>query len=129
VVEEESQHTLPEWLAEQLDETQLAALGMGPWPRTDLETIQLQEEAERWYGALPTMFQGRAPLIVPGHAAEQILKAIDSNDIDLAVLGARRQGPVRRLFLGSTSTHIVNHAACSVLIVREPKWSHGDAVQ
>ena len=126
VVEQEAQHTLPKWLTEQLDKTQLAAVGVGPRAKSEKEAMRIHKETECWYGFLPPIFQGRDPLIVPGHAAEQILEAIDTNDIDLAVVGARRLGPIHRLFLGSTSTHIVNHAPCSVLIVRDQKRTPGE---
>jgi nucleotide-binding universal stress UspA family protein len=57
-------------------------------------------------------------VITAGHAADQILKAVDAHGIDLVVVGARRQGAVRRLLLGSTSEYVLSHAPCSVLVVR-----------
>jgi nucleotide-binding universal stress UspA family protein len=113
-----SQAVLPEWLAEQLDDQQLAALGMGQFARDEVDEVRIRQEIARWNGTLPAIFQGHEPLVAAGHAGEQILRAIDANRIGLVVVGARRQGAVRRLLLGSTSEHILTHAPCSVLVVR-----------
>jgi nucleotide-binding universal stress UspA family protein len=45
-----------------------------------------------------------------------------SEDLDLLVVGARAGGPVRRLLLGSTSTKLARHAACSLLVT--PRGAH-----
>ena len=39
-----------------------------------------------------------------------------SADCDLLVLGSRRWGALRRLAVGSTSEHVIHHAACPVLV-------------
>lgn len=53
-----------------------------------------------------------------GHPAEQILKYAEREKVDLIVTGARGFGAIARLFLGSTSTKLVQHSPCSVLVVR-----------
>jgi universal stress protein E len=68
---------------------------------------------------LPAIFQNQPPLVRDGHAAQQILHAIRDEQIDLVVCGARNQSLWRQLLLGSTSHHLLNHAHCSVLIVRQ----------
>ncbi|MGZ6640930.1 MAG: universal stress protein [Solirubrobacteraceae bacterium] len=40
-----------------------------------------------------------------------------SEHADLLVLGSRGYGPVRRTLVGSTSDHLVHHAACPVIVV------------
>ena len=118
VLESSAEGQIPEWLTDQLDDQQLASLGLGRFARDEKEEARLRRATELWYGKLPAVFQGRDPLVVAGHVGDQILQAIDSNQIDLVVVGARRQGPVRRLLLGSTSEYVLSHASCSVLIVR-----------
>jgi len=118
VLESAAQGKLPEWLSEQLDDQQLAALGMGSFARNDEEAAKRREEVARWQAALPAVLQGSDPLVVAGHAADQILQTIAAERTDLVVVGARRQGAVRRMLLGSTSEHILAHAPCSVLVVR-----------
>lgn len=117
VAESTVEGRVPQWLVEQLDSEQLAALGMGYFAADEQEQALLRRETKAWYGTLPAIFEGRDPLIIPGHAADQILKAIDTNHSDLVVLGARRQGVIRRLLLGSVSEQVLTHAPCSVLIV------------
>jgi nucleotide-binding universal stress UspA family protein len=43
--------------------------------------------------------------------------ASSSGDLDLLVVGSRAYGPLRRVLLGSTSTHLFREAACPVLVV------------
>jgi nucleotide-binding universal stress UspA family protein len=45
-----------------------------------------------------------------------------SADLDLLVVGSRGRGPLRRLVLGSTSTRLARHAACSLLVT--PRRAH-----
>jgi nucleotide-binding universal stress UspA family protein len=118
VLESTPEGKIPQWLVEQLTDEQLAALGMGHFARDKEEEARVRQETAAWYGMLPAVFQGRDPVVTAGHAADQILKAVDGYGIDLVVVGARRQGAIRRLLLGSTSEQILNHASCSVLIVR-----------
>lgn len=118
VLESTSEGKVPDWLVDQLTDDQLAALGMGSFAREENEAANIRQEATRWYGDLPAIFQGREPLVVAGHAGDEILKAIEAQAIDLVVVGARRQGAIRRMMLGSTSEFVLNHAPCSVLIVR-----------
>ncbi len=57
-----------------------------------------------------------APTI--GNPADQILKIADSHEADLIVTSAKGLGAVGRFLLGSVSTRVVQHASCSVLVVR-----------
>ncbi len=118
VLESTPEGRIPEWLVEQLSDQQLADLGMGYFKRDEQEEARLRQEIAHWHAALPEIFRGLDPLVVPGHAADQILKEIRAHQVNLVVVGARRQGAVRRLLLGSTSEKILTHAPCSVLIVR-----------
>ena len=118
VIESTSHGQVPQWLADQLDDQQLAALGMGRFARADEEQAQRRCELQAWQAALPPIFAGHEPLVATGHAGDQIVSAILAQRAHLVAIGARRQGPVRRLLLGSTSDHVLTHAPCSVLVVR-----------
>ena len=121
VIEPEDQHNLPEWLQVQLDDQQLAALGMGQFGCDANCEARVRQEAAKWYGDLPAIFAGHDPLVAVGHAGQEVLAAVAANRIDLVVVGARRLGPISRLLLGSTSSLVVAHAPCSVLVIRAPK--------
>jgi len=49
---------------------------------------------------------------------EAIVQASVSHDIDLIVLGSRGLSGFKKLLIGSVSSAVVNHAHCSVLVVR-----------
>lgn len=53
-----------------------------------------------------------------GNPADEILKVADTHKADLIVTGAKGLGAVGRFLLGSVSTRVVQHAHCSVLVVR-----------
>lgn len=118
VLEHSIENGIPDWLLERLDEEQLAALGMGEFHCDASARSRTQTEAAQWYGELPAIFADREPIVRCGNAAHAILAAVTEHSIDLAVVGARRSGPVRRNLLGSTSFQVVRHARCSVLVVR-----------
>jgi nucleotide-binding universal stress UspA family protein len=53
-----------------------------------------------------------------GNPADEILKIAETHEADLIVTGAKGLGAVGRFLLGSVSTRVVQHASCSVLVVR-----------
>jgi len=54
--------------------------------------------------------------VVEGHAGERLIEL--SNDADMVVVGARGHGGFLGMVLGSVTGHVVNHAACPVVVVR-----------
>jgi nucleotide-binding universal stress UspA family protein len=53
-----------------------------------------------------------------GNPADEVLKAAERVKADVIVTGAKGLGAVGRFLLGSVSTRVVQHAHCSVLVVR-----------
>ena len=53
-----------------------------------------------------------------GHPVEEIIRVADRQKVDLIVAGAKGFGAIARFFLGSVSTKLIQHSACSVLVVR-----------
>ena len=56
--------------------------------------------------------------MLSGDPAEAILRAVDTFDIDLIVMGTRGQGDIKSLLLGSQSHKVVSAAPCPVMLVR-----------
>ena len=54
----------------------------------------------------------------PSTTVEAILDYAAGAGVDLIVVGTRGLGGFTKLIMGSVSTAIVNHASCSVLVVR-----------
>ncbi len=57
-------------------------------------------------------------LVKSEHPSHLILQGAAEKNADLIVLGARGHGVIARVLLGSTADYVVNHAKCSVLVVR-----------
>jgi nucleotide-binding universal stress UspA family protein len=55
-----------------------------------------------------------------GDIAAEIVLAAEESQVELVVVGAYGQSPVRRFLLGSVSSQVLMYAACSVLVVRQP---------
>lgn len=77
-----------------------------------------QHVLDRVLAELPARTEGR---LVHGSAAPVLEQQADADD--LLVVGSRRTGTLRRITLGSTSDHLVHHAACPVLVVPRPEPS------
>lgn len=56
--------------------------------------------------------------VVPGHAAETIIRTAREGGHDLIVLGHAGHARIMSLLLGSTADRVTEHAPCPVLIVR-----------
>jgi nucleotide-binding universal stress UspA family protein len=54
-----------------------------------------------------------------GDAATEILAAASASKADLIVMGTHGRTGIARLVLGSVARNVLQHATCSVLIVRE----------
>jgi nucleotide-binding universal stress UspA family protein len=65
--------------------------------------------------------------VVTGSPAAEIIRATGEPGVDLTVVGARGLGFLGRFILGSVSERVLEHAACPVLVVREPRPAHRPA--
>ncbi|MCJ1977586.1 universal stress protein [Lactococcus paracarnosus] len=53
-----------------------------------------------------------------GNAKRKIVQYAKDNEIDLIVIGATGTGVIDKLFIGSTTQYVVNHAPCNVMVVK-----------
>ncbi|MEV0703212.1 universal stress protein [Saccharopolyspora sp. NPDC050389] len=58
--------------------------------------------------------------VAQGHPARALLAAAEETSADAIVVGNRGHGGFTEALLGSVSQHIVHHARCPVVVVREP---------
>ena len=61
--------------------------------------------------------------VLSGTPYKKILEFQKKIKADMIVIGAHGTTPFEGFFFGSTSSKIIRHATCSVLIVRKPKYS------
>jgi nucleotide-binding universal stress UspA family protein len=84
----------------------------------DAELQKANDEIERTAGALSgAQLDKRAEI---GDAATTICAVAEELGVDVIIIGSHGRKGVSRLFLGSTSEHVVRHAPCPVLVVRQP---------
>jgi nucleotide-binding universal stress UspA family protein len=57
-------------------------------------------------------------IVVPGRAAEAIVTWAESAGAQLVVVGTHGRSGLARMALGSTASAVIDHAPCSVLVVR-----------
>jgi nucleotide-binding universal stress UspA family protein len=55
-----------------------------------------------------------------GDVAQTVVRVAEELGVDAIVVASHGRTGLERLFLGSVSEHIVRHAHCPVLVVREP---------
>lgn len=113
----------------QADHAELHLLAVGRIPEyaeTVSETEEAREQARGYYSKI--MDDAAAHLkqrglsakvhIDFGKPADTILRIAEDLGVDLLVLGTHPHSAVRRRVLGATVDKVVDHAHCSVLVVR-----------
>jgi len=58
------------------------------------------------------------PVYQLGRPAKAIMQVVSKHQADLIVMGTKGLSAIARVFLGSVSTRVVQHANYSVLVVR-----------
>jgi nucleotide-binding universal stress UspA family protein len=56
--------------------------------------------------------------VVTGHPEEQILMKAEKENIDVIVMGHQTRGKFGRWFIGSVTDRVVDHAQCTVIVVK-----------
>jgi len=97
-----------------------------PEPADDVETEAVIENAteyfEKQFADLSEKVKAAGVTakfeIAVGHPAEQIVHRAETHDIDHIVMGHRGHTFFRRWLLGSVSKQVIDHAPCTVTVVR-----------
>ncbi len=117
VVESMLAGPLPAWLEQQARDADAEAVAQAWVDEHAAEVQQQKAEVTGYLQKLPAVFREVSPLVVEGHPADQILKTIKAEKIDLTIVGKTAGGVLKRVLVGSTSAQILNNAPCSVLVV------------
>ncbi len=59
--------------------------------------------------------------ITHGDPREVLVHTAETERVDLAIVGSRGRTGVPRLLMGSVASHVVTHAPCSVLVIKQPR--------
>ena len=73
-----------------------------------------------WLEARAREIPGSVPVLLEGLPGPEICRWAATGDVDLLVAGARGAGWTTAV-LGSVTRHLVDHAPCPVLVVREDR--------
>ena len=65
-------------------------------------------------------------LLSQGDARKVVCDEVVTRKVDILVVGRRGMGAVKRLFLGSLSKYLMEHAECHVLVVHEENKVTGE---
>lgn len=57
-------------------------------------------------------------VVLRGHAADAIVRYVESEAVNLVVLGQHGHSRIARFFLGSTTDRVSEHSPCTVMIVK-----------
>jgi universal stress protein F len=89
------------------------AMSYMPQDLVEETRLGLATELDRMAASLPNA----SGEVVVGHSGRSILDWVEANVPDMIIIESHRPG-MQDLLLGSTASHIVRHAPCSVLVLR-----------
>lgn len=59
------------------------------------------------------------PLVEMGDAGSTICAVAERENADIVVLGSHGHGWLQRVLIGSVSSHVLHHAPCAVMVMRQ----------
>jgi nucleotide-binding universal stress UspA family protein len=121
VIEPQFPGEFPLWLKEKTRSPEVEEIAAVFQKAYEADKQSVRERLKAFCQTLAEAFHAE-PIIAEGHPAEQILNCLTAERYDLVVIGARALKPIARLFIGSTSEKVLDHAPCSVLLV--PRHQH-----
>ena len=77
------------------------------------------EALDRTIAALGDVGAPVTPVAESGDIGPALCAVAQERGVDVMVVGSRGHGAIRRVLLGSVSTHVVNNAPCPVVVLRE----------
>jgi nucleotide-binding universal stress UspA family protein len=105
----------------------ITASGLGwaptsPWDDTNFAELAAKTLSDVVADVSPPPAVTVRQSVVEGNAGEALIEA--AKGADLLVLGNRGHGSITDALIGSVSIRCLHHAACPVLVVKEPKAHH-----
>lgn len=118
VIEALTAGEIPQWLLTKARDADTEAMS-ATWLREhEAEKRQACDQLGEFMGKQPAPFSGAEVVCAEGHAAQEVLRVVQEKQGDLVVIGTHGKSLLERIFIGSTSSKVLNQAPCSVLIAR-----------
>jgi nucleotide-binding universal stress UspA family protein len=93
-------------------------------PEVNALRSELRDDAHHWIARAVRDNGDREPIttdVVFGDPGAQIVGIAQRTNIDLIVMGSRGLKGMKRMLLGSVASHVLRHAPCPTLVVKEPE--------
>ncbi|ARM75701.1 universal stress protein [Acidianus manzaensis] len=105
---------------EVVDSSVFAGAGLAPVPSDVIESIYNRAKADIEDAKKAAKDKGidAEGVVLEGDPATAILEYTNKNNVDLIVTGSRGLSTLKRIFLGSVSTRIVQEAKVPVIVVK-----------
>ena len=102
-----------------------AVIAAGVSPQRIAEEMETEAETRlrRLAATLPRDLSVTS-ILRHGDPAEEILKLIDEQPVDLICMGARGRGRISGALLGSVSTAVLHHSPVPVIVLHRSRRSH-----
>jgi nucleotide-binding universal stress UspA family protein len=97
-------------------------------PAENLEGLrqQLEDLVARAEGTLREVGFSTEGRVIAGDPRQALLQIAQSERADLIVVGSHGRSGIAKMMLGSVSSHVVTHAPCSVLVVKQAGRAGGE---
>ena len=92
-----------------------------------LATHALLQAEEKIRERLPALKENLTTRVLCGSPAQAVVDEAEDWGADLIVVGSHGRGFWERTFIGSVSGSILNHAHCSVLVVKKDRENNGQS--
>jgi universal stress protein A len=97
----------------------VAAAGVSPERLTEEMEQKMEQRLRRLVAALPQDLSVTS-IVRRGDPAEEILRLVREQPVDLICMGARGRGRVSGALLGSVSTAVLHHSTVPVIVLHPP---------
>lgn len=107
-------------IVEVVDSSVFAGAGLAPVPAEVIESVynKAKSDIENAKSIAKDKGINAEGVVLEGDPATAILEYASKNNVDLIVTGSRGLSTLKRIFLGSVSTRIVQEAKIPVLVVK-----------
>ena len=89
---------------------------------------ELEKQSQKYFDEQTAKVKNKAKVkiktkVLQGSPYKEVIDFQEKIQADMVVIGTQGQAPLEGFLFGSTSSKIIRHATCSVMIVRKPKYA------